>query len=111
MTSALAIVPISRRQSARGRIVLCSKQVSVRSTSRMHQRQVSFAKAKSTTQNRVLAHQQNKRTPDGILLFWQPLKDAICNPELPFEIISEILKPILDRHGYTPVLMTYAAVK
>jgi len=39
-------------------------------------------------------------------IFWQPLKDAICNPELQFEIISDILKPILDRHGYMPVLAT-----
>lgn len=34
---------------------------------------------------------------------WQPLKDALCSPELPFEIIADILKPILDRHGYMPV--------
>jgi len=35
---------------------------------------------------------------------WQGLKDALCNPELPFELISETLRPILERHGFVPLL-------
>lgn len=75
LTGALANICSSERQSAHGRFVLCSKHVSARSTSRMHQRLVSFAKAKSTSQNQACVANKTKGPHEGIHLFWQGRQD------------------------------------
>lgn len=33
---------------------------------------------------------------------WQGLKDALCNQDLPLEMIDFIIKPLLEKYGYSP---------
>ncbi len=35
---------------------------------------------------------------------WQGLRDALCNPDLPIEIIDFVVKPLLEKYGYMPNL-------
>jgi len=35
---------------------------------------------------------------------WLGLKDALCNPELPLELLHVVLKPMLERHGLIPIM-------
>jgi len=33
-------------------------------------------------------------------MVWQGLKDALCNQDLPLEMIDFIIKPLLEKYGY-----------
>lgn len=38
------------------------------------------------------------------LFLWQGLKDALCNTDLPVEVMDFVIKPLLDKYGFAPTL-------